>query len=668
MVFFLYLIAGLSTYYLMSSLAVGIKEKKLIGIVSSFIYMYNPFHIVDGVMTVLLPFAWAVLPLILGLYINGIRKKNLKYAFFLGLTSYILLEQFPNLLWSIVCLLLIVTYTIFHFLTSRNIQNEFLFIIKFVSVSLAIAIIVNLWLIVLVISIGITNLANPIVIRSPYFFNHAQLTEVFRLLGFWAFYEYLGFYKLGYGSNPVVVITSFLLPILAFSAILIRKEKNTIFFTLMALLAIFIAKGPNPPFGEIFEYILTHNIAPLILIIGDNKYWIMLLALTYSVLIGTTFGFILTRITKNLKRHRRPLFSFKIARVALAVCIMISIGMSSWPLFSGVWLLGPSYIVPNYYNEVNAWLDAQYDKFKILVLPLPYTYLSYDWGYVGANPYYRLFTKPMPSFSQVHYFSLGTEKKIGLLDELINYISKLDSKEIDKPRRLISFISGLLNVKYIILDTSVNTYEGELDRLIAILNSDINLQLYTTFGKLIIYENRMFTPHIYVANDLMFTGGTFDDLIKISEDREFIPGKTAIIFEEDFTASLLKKLVNVLNGTQIKLITINERDPTNYSLTIESSGPFVVVFGEMFDPNWKAYINGELIKQHFIVNYFANGWLINKTGKFTITIEYLPQKVLKVLSLASCLLLIIITISVLRKSLQNLQVYKHTHHQERHKN
>jgi hypothetical protein len=643
MTFFLYLVAGFSTYYLVSSLIAGCKEKKAIGVFSSFLYMYNTFHIVDGVMTILLPFSWAILPLFLGLYINGIREKNLKYAFFLGLTSYILLEQFPNLLWSLIGMILITSYTVFYLLSSKNIRNELLFVIKFVSVSLTITVIVNSWLIVLLSSIEITALINPTVLHLLTHYNFAQLTEILRLLGFWAFYVYGGFYTLGYASNPVVVIASFMLPILAFSAVLIRRESYTIFFALMALLAIFIAKGPNPPFNELFEYFFVNNIKPLIIVLGSNKYWIMLLALNYSVLIGTTFGTILIGVIQHLKETKSMLSLSKIVKSALLVFIVLSTVISSWPLFIE-YRLGPSYTIPNYYDEVNAWLNAQYDDFKILVLPLPYTYLSYEWGYIGANPYYRLFTKPMPSFSKVHYFNLSTKKEVALMDELISYMSKLDFNEVYKPRRIISFISGLLNVRYVILDTSVNADQREMDRLIAILNADLGLQKHVEFGKLIVYENRMFTPHIYVAEDLWFSQGIFEDILKNSERKDFIPGKTAIIFQENANASKIKELISTVNRTHVKLMTIMAKNPTYYRVDVESTGPFILVFGEKFDPKWTAYIDGEPVKQHFIVNYYANGWLIDRAGKFTIIIEYWPQRILEITSLASFLVLIVTTL------------------------
>lgn len=44
--------------------------------------------------------------------------------------------------------------------------------------------------------------------------------------------------------------------------------------------------------------------------------------------------------------------------------------------------------------------------------------------------------------------------------------------------------------------------------------------------------------------------------------------------------------------------------------------------------NWIAYVNGKQIhnEYHFIANGYANAWYINKTGTYTITLEFWPQK------------------------------------------
>ena len=73
-------------------------------------------------------------------------------------------------------------------------------------------------------------------------------------------------------------------------------------------------------------------------------------------------------------------------------------------------------------------------------------------------------------------------------------------------------------------------------------------------------------------------------------------------------------------------------------MKVESEGPFMLVFSETFDkgwvpyygePNWVEAFYTERIPEnnHFLVNGYANGWYINKTGSTMITLYFWPQSV-----------------------------------------
>ena len=76
-----------------------------------------------------------------------------------------------------------------------------------------------------------------------------------------------------------------------------------------------------------------------------------------------------------------------------------------------------------------------------------------------------------------------------------------------------------------------------------------------------------------------------------------------------------------------------EVNPTLYSISINKNGskPEVLVFSELFNSGWKAvYEDGSLIpdQKHLVVNTYANGWLIDKAGNYSLNIEYFPQRML----------------------------------------
>lgn len=74
-----------------------------------------------------------------------------------------------------------------------------------------------------------------------------------------------------------------------------------------------------------------------------------------------------------------------------------------------------------------------------------------------------------------------------------------------------------------------------------------------------------------------------------------------------------------------KSVELDKVNPTFYTMNIQSTQPFILVFNEGYDQGWIADVNGEEYKP-FNAFGFANGYLINETGDLRIGIEYEPQK------------------------------------------
>ena len=82
------------------------------------------------------------------------------------------------------------------------------------------------------------------------------------------------------------------------------------------------------------------------------------------------------------------------------------------------------------------------------------------------------------------------------------------------------------------------------------------------------------------------------------------------------------------NQTGNTSITYEKINPTKYAVNVNASQLFYLVFSESYHADWIAYIDGQQVpnEYHFTANGFANGWYINKTGTYTITLEFWPQK------------------------------------------
>jgi hypothetical protein len=76
-----------------------------------------------------------------------------------------------------------------------------------------------------------------------------------------------------------------------------------------------------------------------------------------------------------------------------------------------------------------------------------------------------------------------------------------------------------------------------------------------------------------------------------------------------------------LNQTFVDYAVVN---PCNYNLHVRSDGPFFLVFSDSYDPLWTLHMtNGEA--PHIITDSFLNGYLINETGDFNLTLSFEGQ-------------------------------------------
>lgn len=98
-------------------------------------------------------------------------------------------------------------------------------------------------------------------------------------------------------------------------------------------------------------------------------------------------------------------------------------------------------------------------------------------------------------------------------------------------------------------------------------------------------------------------------------------------------AIFLKNLSNPLGASpQISFTKIN---PTKFIVRISNAEqPYFLVFGESYSPQWKISVKetGEKNRtvsfhDHLVVNNYANGWFIDKTGSYDVIVEYYPQKI-----------------------------------------
>lgn len=233
--------------------------------------------------------AYSIAPLVLAIFIKLIAsvsssKNSFSYALVAGLVLGIQI-MFDSRI-SYITLLIIGLFCIYH-----------IAYYKFEKISIHTALYVILTVVILPISIAILLHAswilplllfrqNPIGGLGQSFVGNG----IVRFLSFAHFSDAIALLHPNWPENLFGKVyfmrPEFLfLPILAFSSLLFTKKTNRIiiFFVLLALVGPFIAKGANPPFGDIYLWMFAH--IPGFVLFRDPTKFYLLVSLSYLVLI-----------------------------------------------------------------------------------------------------------------------------------------------------------------------------------------------------------------------------------------------------------------------------------------------------------------------------------------------------------------------------------------------
>src|SRR3989344_2510331 len=407
---FWFFLTGLAMYFLASVvIAENTPHREKIIFASVAAYLFNFY----------LPFIWARLqlaittlalfPFLLGLLIGLLQKKfSLRTVLFLlpfiafigapiGIQPPLMMIMFAMLLF----------YFIFHnlyFFRPKKIGKLFNSLYLFLFFIFTYLLSSLFWLIPLghfifqsdyiTSSVGIKVYAvNDLLIWVNSF---TALKNTLRLFGDVSYFDVWGGQRyleqfIPYETNSLLVLLSFSLPILAFSALLIKNQNKKIisFFLFITLLGLFFGKGTNPPLGDTYSWLIDN--LPLFWI--QRAPWQKFTILTvigYSILAGTAFGTIYGFLLAKLKNRLLALCAWT------TLLFLLIIGYNYFFLFGKMFPtseIGTGFNhkynlsfhlnSPDYIFKARDWINNKKDYFKIMLLPDDKTNV-YDWGYSGT--------------------------------------------------------------------------------------------------------------------------------------------------------------------------------------------------------------------------------------------------------------------------------------------
>lgn len=286
-----------------------------------------------------------------------------------------------------------------------------------------------------------------------------------------------------------------LIPMLAFSALLFKRDGRVVFFSFAAIIGLWLSKGTSPPFGGVYRWLYL-NLPYFFVFRAPSRCFPLIYTLALSALIGYSASSIRT-MAGTFGRFGR------LAQVSSALIVLLIL-FNAWPLLyrdtvfrnRGNDVLYPSVFVniPPYYEEMNGWIRERVNGYRLHSFH-DNAYLNYTWGYSSTDIGPKVIEAPQTlKFSQELTF--GSSGFHELMDSFSSRFWSWDFGRVDR-------ILGLFGVKYIFSTDDVmrrylpdtNYYEI----LPGALASMDGIRPVKEIGRATIYENSRAMPLVYVG-------------------------------------------------------------------------------------------------------------------------------------------------------------------------
>lgn len=640
----MFVIAGIGMYLLAWQFFPKLPKSCLI--LSVFFYWFNPISLVNVWNRFLLDYIsfYSMLPMVSFFFIRGLKTKSYLWGIVLILFILFYSYSFNYLAFFILFWLILFFWTSFFCLINKDRLSRF-FYIKYFLATLVFFVLTNAWWISQLIGFhflkdfdsSIHDITTEI---NSGIFNAlsksmGNLSDVYRLSNASFFIkDSLSWVKLFY-SFPIVFAEFIVTSVIFYSIIKGKKDTSVLVLAGVFFTGIFLAKGNNPPLGEIFDFLFKNL---LFLQIFRNPFeksgFILLLA------VAPLLSFAVFKVSETFKSLYKKLI--------LAGILIYVLLIWGYPFYTGLVLtskfpptdnyeIGYKVQVPKYYQQADDWLVKQGTNFRSIGFPIEDEAVTYKWakGYSGVELSTALFSNPVILHKTgVPYFY-----------DLVPQIQKtlLGEGEFYK-------LANILNARFLFVREDIDFKERKmLDPLT--IKQKLNLReqkdeirKVSEFGKLTFWENLYWKDlTFYPANSVKFSSGQKpSDLQAIDALKgEVLSGKKYDLVTESKITDRLK-------------ITYEKINPTKYVVHLQGvTSPFILVFSELYNPGWKISFEGDKKSyDNFRVNYYANGWLIDKKGSYDLKVEFSLQQWLEIgetISIVSFLAMLCLLIYLLWK-------------------
>jgi hypothetical protein len=584
-------------------------EKILLYLVPSLFYVFNLFAMVNIWNRFQYTFMmfYAFLPLGTFIFYKGLRKNAIHYTLILNIAMIpfsIAFSSIPLLLlyWAVLAL-----YALYYLINNRRSKKHVQFVIAYFLLSIITWFITNAWWVVQFIYVlkNSTYVASEAYTPSGNIETFILLSEklgnlsyLFRLMHKDFFINMQKVWGDSY-FNPLVIIATYVIPLLAFFPLLLKKKPAyVIFFLGLALGVLFLTKGASGPFGFIFLNAFA-QIRILEAFRNPFEKIGMLLPLTYAPLIGYSLYTISQWFRHKYGRVRMTIFVT--SSMTLLFIILVFPYWNRWIYTStqppaNNTQIGSYVQIPQYYKEANAFLNRDKDEFRVMALPMSGEGITYKWpwGYSGVELSNGIFDKPFISFTTAIQFY----KAITLQSEKVFF---------EHPENFYQMMQ-ILNVKYVMNRSDVDyklrqtTNPSLIQQRLA--HGIPNIEKTNTFNHLEFYKlnEAEFVPHIYSAQNIISSSANAELFYEILPYSDYQKRTVYITQSAREPARSAQQTIIKADLLQDILINVNKenalKELPSIRITPDKSTYFIIQLKEQLE---KFLAKGE-IKEFFNLN------------------------------------------------------------------
>lgn len=388
---------GLASFSITCLIKIVFNKPTILQVVFSiFIYLANTYILMivgGGQMGIAL--AYSLAPLVLAMFIKSSNLSYLKFSMKLGLVLG--LQMLFDI--RILYITLIVVF-LYYFLALRfkikNVSNSIIYVFV---IPIAIATALHFYWIFPFFYFKLFSVPAGLTSVSGFnFFSFADFSHALSLL-------HPNWPENIFGKTYFLKPEFILLPIMAFSALLFigsKSQKNDepfgklragterrriLFFVTLGLIGAFLAKGVNPPFGKINQWLFLY--IPGMNMFRDSTKFYLMIAISYSVLVPFT----ILRISDFLSSNKKIsiFIKFKLSKLFLIFVISYLIFLIKPAVLGKLGGTFNSYQVPIEYQKLNDFVMSQKEYFGTFWVPMQsrFRFQTENHPLVTADSFYK---------------------------------------------------------------------------------------------------------------------------------------------------------------------------------------------------------------------------------------------------------------------------------------